>query len=106
MNQKQTKVIFFLLALISASMFRQSEAAKLAFCPIAELEKVAGCHDSLKLAADRDYRWLRNDCCVLVHSFFLKDPQCQIAILPGRAADDSLPVIVFEDICTGLGRTY
>ncbi|KAJ4874758.1 Uncharacterized protein Rs2_39776 [Raphanus sativus] len=68
MNTNPSKSIFFLLALIlTALVFQQSEvAAKMKYC--SAIDKEPGCHDSLKLAAANDFRWLGKDCCKVVYS--------------------------------------
>ncbi|KAG7575601.1 hypothetical protein ISN45_Aa03g000820 [Arabidopsis thaliana x Arabidopsis arenosa] len=64
MKLKQTKVMFFLSALILALIVRPSEAApRDVYCLTTRISRVPGCYDALRLAAGRDYRWLSVDCC-------------------------------------------
>ncbi|ESQ52181.1 hypothetical protein EUTSA_v10017888mg [Eutrema salsugineum] len=95
MNQKQTTVIFFLLALISALILRQSGAELVGHenCDTTAIDKVPGCYDALRLASDSDYRWLSKDCCQAVSTFL--DP-CFLVCYPGK----SYPINIFQDICS------
>lgn len=87
--------MFFLLALIfTALVFQQSEVdAKVKYC--SGIDKVPGCHDSLKLAAENDFKWLRKDCCKVVYA--ISDP-CVVSVLRNR----NLDIGVFKRICVNI----
>ncbi|ESQ51224.1 hypothetical protein EUTSA_v10017595mg [Eutrema salsugineum] len=91
MNQKQTMVMFFLLALISTLIFRQSEADA-NYCSTTAIDNVPGCFDAVRLASDFDFRWLSKDCCQAVRIFL--DP-CYLIVYPGKA----YPIHFFQSIC-------
>ncbi|ESQ44143.1 hypothetical protein EUTSA_v10006373mg [Eutrema salsugineum] len=94
MNQKQTTVMFFLLALISALVFRQSKAlVGHENCETTAIDNVPGCYDALRLASDSDFRWLSKDCCQAVSTFL--DP-CFLVCYPGK----SYPIHFFQSACS------
>lgn len=84
-----------MLALISALVFRQSEAdkPKLDYCLTTNIDKVPGCFNALKLASDHNFKELSEDCCKAVYSIF--PDTCYLTISPGQF----LPINVFKDIC-------
>ncbi|EOA29667.1 hypothetical protein CARUB_v10015688mg [Capsella rubella] len=92
----QTKVmIALLLAIILALIARPAEAAPpLVYCVTKRIERVPGCYDALRLAADRDYRWLSVDCCRAVYATL--PATCFLKVF----RDLILPISVFRDICT------
>ena len=92
MNEKQSKVMFFLLALIFTAL--SEAAAKVEYCSTKELDK-DGCYDSLKLAAEGDYRWLRKDCCKVVYSF---PHHCLLAVMHQKHKD----ITFFKKICVNI----
>ncbi|XP_020886104.1 uncharacterized protein LOC110229715 [Arabidopsis lyrata subsp. lyrata] len=95
MKLKQTKVMFFLSALILALILRPSEAApRDVYCLTTRISRVPGCYDALRLAAGRDYRWLSVDCCRAV---FATLPDTCVLTLKG---DFALPISVFRVICS------
>ncbi|AEE73648.1 hypothetical protein AtNW77_Chr3g0155601 [Arabidopsis thaliana] len=95
MKMQQTKVMFFLLALISTLMFQPSEARNTNLCETTAIEKEPGCFDALRLAAgDADFRWLNRDCCRAVRTL---NDTCLLLIYPGRA----YPIRIFKSICIG-----
>ncbi|KAL0701396.1 hypothetical protein Bca4012_057518 [Brassica carinata] len=93
MNKKQSKVMFFLLALIFTAL--SEAAAKVDYCSTTAIDKVDGCYDSLKLAAEDDYRWLRKDCCRVVYSF---PHHCLLAVMNSRHKD----IYFFKKICVNV----
>lgn len=94
MNLKQTKILFFLLALILVLVIRQLEAApKQVFCSTAPIDRVPGCYDALRLASGHDFRWLSENCCRAVFSIY--PDNCSLTVYPNI----DLPIYVFKDIC-------
>ncbi|CAH8324119.1 unnamed protein product [Eruca vesicaria subsp. sativa] len=91
MNQKQTNVMFLLLALISASVFLRSEAGN--YCSTENINSIPGCFDALKLASGHDYRKLTRDCCRAVYS--VNSETCYLLLFPGKA----YPIMMFRNIC-------
>ncbi|CAN6934744.1 unnamed protein product, partial [Brassica oleracea var. botrytis] len=95
MNTKQSKLMFFFLALIFTAL--SEAAAKVEYCSTGAIDKVPGCYDSLKLAAENDYRWVRNDCCKVVYSF---PHHC---LLPDIKQNDIIKDInFFKKICVNV----
>ncbi|KAF3526191.1 hypothetical protein F2Q69_00051328 [Brassica cretica] len=95
MNKKPSNLMFFLSALIfTALVFQQSEvAAKANYC--SAIDTVPGCHDSLKLAAENDFRWLGKDCCKVVYAISYP---CFLDVLHGR----NLDINFFKSICVNV----
>lgn len=95
MKSKQIKVMFFLLTLVSALIFRSSEAQQsTSICTpkqVAPIDNVRGCVYAVKLAADSDTRWLSRDCCKAVKRL----PDCLLLVAPDRAYHTS----IFKSIC-------
>ncbi|EOA32094.1 hypothetical protein CARUB_v10015343mg [Capsella rubella] len=93
MKQEQAKVMFFLLALTSTLVFRQSEAQPNSnLCSTTAIDNVPGCFDAVRLAADADFRWLSKDCCNAVET--LPDT-CFLVVVPGKAYYTN----IFRSIC-------
>ena len=94
MNKKPSNSMFFLSALIfMALVFQQSEVAAANYC--SAIDTVPGCHDSLKLAADNDFRWLGKDCCKVVYAISYP---CFLDVLHGR----NLDINFFKSICVNV----
>ncbi|CAF2375159.1 BnaCnng05670D [Brassica napus] len=91
MNMKQKKVMFLLVALISASMVRETEADA-EYCPPKALDNEDGCYYALRIATDGDIRWLSKECCTAVRT--LPDG-CYLLAFPGKA----YPLDFFTTIC-------
>ncbi|KAG2321617.1 hypothetical protein Bca52824_014830 [Brassica carinata] len=85
--------MFFLLALIFTAL--SEAAAKVDYCSTTAIDKVDGCYDSLKLAAEDDYRWLRKDCCKVVYAISYP---CFLDVLHGR----NLDINFFKSICVNV----
>ncbi|CAH2080064.1 unnamed protein product [Thlaspi arvense] len=91
---KQTKVMFFLLALISASFFRHSEAHTKQ-CSTVAIDNVPGCFDAIKAASNGDGRLLKSSgsCCTAIRSTLPK--LCYFDVYPGK----SWAIDYFQTIC-------
>ncbi|AEE73645.1 hypothetical protein AtNW77_Chr3g0155571 [Arabidopsis thaliana] len=94
MKLQQTKVMFFLLALISTLMFQPSEAHNTNLCPTTAIDNVPGCFDAVRKAAAGDFRWFTEVCCKAVRT--LPDT-CLLLVNPGQA----YPTNIFRSICIG-----
>lgn len=93
MKLQQTKVMFFLLALISTLIFRPSEAQPNSnLCSTTAIDNVPGCFYAVRLAASGDLRWLSRDCCKAVRK--LPDT-CYLLVVPGKAYYTN----IFRSIC-------
>lgn len=94
MKLQKTKVMFFLLALVSTLIFRQSKADVMT-CWIPEIDKSPGCADALRKATQAYFRSLSRDCCRIVGSLA---PGCFLPLYP----DKSYSVKIFDGICSAL----
>ncbi|XP_020886521.1 uncharacterized protein LOC110229842 [Arabidopsis lyrata subsp. lyrata] len=100
MKTKQIKMKFFVLIVVSALIFRPSEAQmkiKSWICSseqIAPIVNVSGCFDALKLAlaSDKNIRLLSRDCCNAVNIL----PHCLLVVAP----DESYNTFIFKDFCS------
>ncbi|ESQ56268.1 hypothetical protein EUTSA_v10026915mg [Eutrema salsugineum] len=94
MTSKHTKVMLFLLALIVTLMCQPPEEAQpnSSICTdTSALDNVPGCFDAVKLAADKDTRWLSIDCCKAVKTL----PDCLLIVYPDKAYNTE----IFKSIC-------
>ncbi|KAH0875594.1 hypothetical protein HID58_072956 [Brassica napus] len=91
MNRRHKDINFFKkISLIFTAL--SEAAAKVEYCSTGAIDKVPGCYDSLKLAAENDYRWVRNDCCKVVYSF---PHHCLLPVMNRRHKD----INFFKKIC-------
>lgn len=91
MKQKKIYVMFFLLTLISALIFRPLEATFT--CPTKNaLDLVPKCFDAVRLAAYGDERFLTELCCQAVKAIL---PDCLLIVDPNKAVNTE----IFKDIC-------
>ncbi|CAL9219218.1 unnamed protein product [Arabidopsis halleri] len=95
MKPKQMKMMFFILFVVAAFIFRPSEAQiKTSICTSKQtmpIVNVAGCFNAVRLAADRDTRLLTRVCCRAVKTL----DDCLLLVYPNRAYNTS----IFKGIC-------
>ncbi|AEE77317.1 ECA1-like gametogenesis related family protein [Arabidopsis thaliana] len=91
MKLKQTKVMFFLLVLISALILQQSKAQK-NYCSRTNIDYIPGCFHALQLAYNKDYSLLTRNCCRAVFSL---PTTCALLVYPGK----TYPITTFRLIC-------
>ncbi|CAA7038667.1 unnamed protein product [Microthlaspi erraticum] len=96
MKPEQTKVVFFLVALMAAFIPRPSEAgAPLVYCSTTKIDRVPGCFSALKVAVlQRIYKQLTVQCCRAVYATLPET--CFLKVIDGL----SLPMINFRTVCT------
>ncbi|CAA0380965.1 hypothetical protein AtEden1_Chr3g0156681 [Arabidopsis thaliana] len=100
MKTKQIRMMFFVLIVVSALIFRPSEAQMKIqswICSseqIAPIVNVSGCFDALKLAlgSEKFVRLLSKDCCNAVNIL----PHCLLIVSPGVEYNTS----VLKDLCS------
>ncbi|CAN8287706.1 unnamed protein product [Cochlearia groenlandica] len=94
MTLKETKAMYFLIALTTALIFGVAEAVPyITICSTSRIERVSGCYDALKLVLDKDYRKITAECCRAVYATL--PPTCFLPLLPERV----LPMTTFRSIC-------
>ncbi|AEE73649.1 unnamed protein product [Arabidopsis thaliana] len=94
MELKQTKVMFFLVALILALNFRPSEAAPpVRYCSTLFIERAPRCYEALRRAVHRDVSLLTGKCCRAV--FATLPVTCFLKL----TSELELPMTNFRNIC-------
>ena len=95
MKSKQIKMMFFVLIVVSALIFRPSEAQlKTSICTSKQttpITQVAGCFNAVRLAADKDSKLLTRVCCRAVKTL----DDCLLLVYPDRAYN----TYIFKGIC-------
>lgn len=96
MKPEQTKVVFFMVALMAALIPRPSEAgAPFVYCSTTRIDRVPGCFSALRVAVlQRIYKQLTVQCCRAVYATLPET--CFLKV----NADLSLPMTNFRTVCT------